>query len=111
MSNAQEAAPQQPKEKPSTIFKLGGKKVDATKGLPLTLGQFRRMKKEFGTGMKDIGPNMEAEHLYAVASVVLTAADPTLTEEDINKLTFRSLLRLGSLVGDSMAQEEVDRPT
>jgi hypothetical protein len=98
-------------EKVSSTFVLGGKEVDARKGLPMTLGQLRHMKAKYGVGLQDIGVKMDAEQYFALAMAVFTKANAELTEADVETLKINDLMRLGQVVNESFLTEEVDRPT
>ena len=98
-----------------TTIKAGDKEVDIASALPLTLGDFRRLKREHGFTMQDVvSKSGDPEILFAVASLILTKVDKSITVEQVEAIEVSELGRLGRIMGESFTgkkQEQIDRPT
>lgn len=88
--------------------KYGEKAVDIDKALPLTVGDMRRLKREFNVSQKELTLG-EAETVFAVLMVLGQKADASITEADVDGIAFSAvpdiILRLGERARD------IDRPT
>ncbi len=99
------------KNPPDPIIKVAGKEVDASKGVPLNVGQLKALKK-LGTTMNDFGAGMSDEHLCNVAQVVLQRADSTLTLAEFEQLDIRDVGRVSRVMNHATFLAAADdRPT
>jgi len=91
-------------KKIATIIKIGGRKVDFGKALPLTLGDAVAMKKQHGVDIAQLdGLNMSIEDFNGILSFVLKKADPEVTDEEIAGIDMRDIYNLTSQSLGSMS--------
>ena len=98
------------KEEPiSPLVTVAGKEVDMRKALPLTLGDFRKLKKNHNVEQKDLGGG-DIEITVRFTHYLLSKANPAVTEEDVDSLTMEDLNTIMKTLTtkDFMV---VDRPT
>jgi hypothetical protein len=93
------------------VIKLGstGKTVDVSKAVPLTIGDFRRLKKDHGVDQKDLLVG-DIETTCKMMFFILHKADANITESDSELLTFKQVSEINIYLSDTV-KEEVDRPT
>lgn len=87
---------------------IGGREVALSKALPLTLGDFRALKREHGIDQNGLA----AGDVETIAKLVLYLAkkvDPTVTETEVDAISMTDIPAMIASIGEK--QGELDRPT
>jgi hypothetical protein len=96
----------------TTTVTLNGRQIDLSLALPLTVGDWKALKKRGITTealqqqAKDLDPDVLAAYYF----YILHKADSTVTEAEIDGLTFGQLGEIGQVFA-ALSQEALDRPT
>jgi hypothetical protein len=95
----------------SVVVELNGRTIDVARTLPLTMGDWRALRKLGVTphALTRLGEDLDVEVLAAYAFYVLHKADPSVTSEEVDGLTFDQLGPILLAVG-AASQQDGDRP-
>jgi hypothetical protein len=95
----------------TTTVTLNGRTIDLATALPLTLGDWKHLKKLGITPqvLRRQDQDTDAEVLAGWVFYVLHKADRAVTQDDIDGLTFGHLARISKVIGD-LSNEDGDRP-
>lgn len=89
-------------------IKLGEKEVDLKAALPITLGDVRRLKKDFGVKLADLS-NMDADIIAKIVLMLSQKVNVTITEAEVDTIP---LVQLGDIAIFLQTDAvEADRPT
>lgn len=91
---------------------INGKTVDLSRCVPLTLGDFRRLKKDHQVEQKDLGLG-DIEVTARFMLYMLKKADASITEADVDALTMDDMTKVMTSLasGTTSTDRAVDRPT
>jgi hypothetical protein len=95
----------------TAIVKLNGREIDVAKAVPLTMGDWRALRKLGVTpqALARLGEDVDVEVLAAYAFYVLHKADPAVTSEEVDGLTFEQLSPIMQIIG-AAGRTDGDRP-
>jgi hypothetical protein len=95
---------------PTTVT-LNGRTIDLATALPLTLGDWKHLKKLGITPqvLRRQDQDTDAEVLVTWVLYVLHKADAAVTIDEIDRLTFGQLARISEVIG-KLSNEDGDRP-
>ena len=87
---------------------LGEKEYDLEKSLPVTLGDIRRLKSEYGVQLADLS-SMDLDVVAKVLLMLCRKVDKDITEAMVDELPIEKVGEVASFL--SRAVVPVDRPT
>ena len=87
---------------------LGEKEYDLEKSLPVTLGDIRRLKSEYGVQLADLS-SMDLDVVAKVLLMLCRKVDKDITEAMVDDLPIEKVGEVASFL--SRAVVPVDRPT
>lgn len=90
------------------LLKMKDKVIELRDALPITLGDSRRLKREFNTKVEDLFSG-DPDAVGNLLLVLLRKVDPELTQEHIDCIPLHVLKNVGDEIKESST--EVDRPT
>jgi hypothetical protein len=95
----------------TTTVTLNGRTIDLSRVLPLTLGDWRGLKKLGVTPqlLSRLDKDTDADVIAAYAFYLLHKADPTVTPDEVDALTFEQLGPILLAIG-AASQQDGDRP-
>jgi hypothetical protein len=89
--------------------KINDKEVDLSKAIPLTLKDWREVRKRFNYDvMVERAPTLD--HMIGLATYCIQKANPKVTEEEVLELSIPDLNEISQKASQS-GEESVDRPT
>ena len=92
----------------SPIFELNGKTVDLTKVIPMTVKDWKALKKSGVDVVKISGGEIGMDELVILVEYLCKKANPELTEEDLDALPGAWFGRVGEVVNE--LGDEIDIP-
>lgn len=93
--------------------RLGEKEYDLAKSLPITLGDLRRFKKEYGMDLATLSA-MDLDNVAKVLHLLLRKIDPDISEETIDLFPLPQLGAVAKFLTEATGEAVVepdDRPT
>lgn len=87
---------------------IKGGELDLAAALPLTIGDSRRLKKEFGVGPEQINSG-DPDATASVLLVLFQKVQPDITIADVDTLSLQTAAEIGAYLRNEA--ESVDRPT
>jgi hypothetical protein len=96
----------------TTTVTLNGRTIDLTKAFPLTVGDWKRLKKVGVTPstLQQQAKEQDFEVIAAYLHYAVQKADPTVTMDEIDGLSMKDFAALSAVIGPLAGGEEVDRP-
>jgi hypothetical protein len=89
---------------------LGEKEYDLVQAMPITLGDIRRLRKEYNIKMSDLAA-MDADIVATVLLMLCKKVDAGITEDMVNSLPLTMLGKVAKFLSDAASPETVlDRP-
>lgn len=90
-------------------IQMGEKTVDLSKAMPLTIGDVRKLGKDYGVKMADLGSSdVETTH-KVILYLARKAGGPGITEDDVDSIAVGTLVEISKFIAENGAS--VDRPT
>lgn len=80
-------------------IKLGEKEYDLAQALPLTLGDLRKLKKEYNTTLSDL-QTMDVEVIIKVLLLIFRKLDPEVSEEALDAVPISLLGDIARFLGE-----------
>ena len=90
------------------LLTVNGKEVNLSESGPLTLGDFRKLKKDYGVEQKDLA-NGDIEVTFRFTLYVLKKIRPDITEADVDSLTMGNLENIMTTL--TKKATDTDHPT
>ena len=90
------------------ILKMKDKEIDLKACMPITLGDARRLKKEFGKQVDDLFSG-DPDAVASLLLVLCQKVDKEVTLEHVDTLPLSQLKNVGAVINET--NKEVDRPT
>lgn len=88
---------------------MGRKEVDLSTAVPLTLGDIRKLSKEYGVKMGDLGSNDHESTHKILLYLARKAGVADITEEDVDAIPLGVLVEVTQYLAATGAR--TDRPT
>jgi hypothetical protein len=91
-------------------IRLGEKEYDLQQSLPITLGDIKRLKTDFGMGLRELS-DFDVEKITNVLLVLLQKQDAQVVMEQVNAIPFRRLMEITNFLRVAQELEDVENPT
>lgn len=105
-ANPENGAAPAPTPLPTVV--INGKTINYGKVMPLSLGDWKRLRKNGVDLFRLRGDNVDVEHISQLVYLILQKADPSITEEQIDELPGRVVMDIATI---AMTQGDVNVPT
>jgi hypothetical protein len=95
----------------TAVVQVNGREIDVARVLPLTMGDWRALRKLGVTpqALTRLGEDVDVEVLAAYAFYILHKADPSVTSEEVDGLTFEQLTPIMQVI-NAASRQDGDRP-
>lgn len=89
---------------------LNGKEVDFSRAFPITLGDFRKLQRDYGANLETIERNPDdVEQLVKLLLFLCQKANSEVTEADLDMLPMTEMVKIQSFIAG--ASKVIDRPS
>lgn len=97
-------------KKPSSVMSINGKEVDFKKAWPFTIGDMKKLKKEYGVNLSKIGADggIDIEDMHSLILYSAKKSNPEITAEDVDEIPSTRLGKIMEVF--QVAQKELDPP-
>lgn len=92
------------------VIKIGGKTIDLREGLPMSVGDWKKLKKSGVDIMRLRSESLELDHVTAILGVVVAKVDSSVTAEAIDDLPLKRMATLALLCAN-YDEGDLDIPT
>ena len=89
---------------------LKGREHEVESALPLTWGDYRKMKREHGVAREELRTGSD-EAIFGLLVVILQKLDPSVTPEDAEALPLEKGFEVVNVISEAARKQIVDRPT
>lgn len=88
------------------LLRLGAREVDLDKALPITVRDWRALKK-LGINVLTVFQDLDPDNVFLIAKYLVQKADPSVPEDDLLDLPPIHLVRIFQLIGEG---QDIDVP-
>ncbi len=92
------------------IVKINGKESDLSKALPLTIGNMKKLKREYSIDLVKQGSDgLNIEDIATLLFFICSKANPDITIEDVDELPTTQLASIMEVFNRLQAAETADK--
>jgi len=97
-------------KKISTSMSINGKEVDFRKAWPFTIGDMKKLKKDYGVNLSKIGQDggIDIEDMHSLILYSTKKSNPEITGDDVDEVPSTQLGKIMEVF--QVAQKELDPP-
>lgn len=92
----------------NTVFKISGKEVDLGKSLPLTIGDMRKLKKDYAVDLSKLDGGVGVEDISSLLYYLCHKSNAEITLDDIDNIPSSWLQKIMEIF--QALQQQVDPP-